>query len=450
MLIPPEAYALMGAITLLGVAPFILAPTRGTLVSPRFWIVSVYLVAFVVRPLCILLNPEYAHIYIRSQVEFPLLVVGGLWMALGGLGVFWIGYFARAGARLSTLVPQLPQEISPARWRQAVLGCFLIGLACYVIFLRSMGGLKELLAVLYMRAAVYEADETAGPLKELAKLVGVAALLGMHYHIRIKRAWWSWPLLVVSSGIIGTMGGRGAVAQLWVMTYLLYALVKPRYRSWKFVGALTLGVAVFAAGALSVRRATSRGLEAAVESLHELPTTAVENALDTVPMFDQMVAAMQAAGRDIPYLEGTSYIQLIPVMVPRAIWPMETETVGVTLRKVIEPNGIGGRPSSAMGEGYLNFGLIGALVPMLFLGIWCRLMHAYIVRGENSSALAPLLYTFALFSTINFLVGVGPLAVRAFLFRLFAALVAFGWSARVGVQRDGARAPSQPSPEPAG
>ncbi|MBM3474598.1 MAG: oligosaccharide repeat unit polymerase [Armatimonadetes bacterium] len=433
MLILPDALILIAAIVLLGLAPFILAPRRDVVISPRFWIIGAFLGVFAVRPLYILLDPTKAHPYIGEQAEFPRLVVGGLCMALAGLAAFWIGYFLRGGKRLSELVPLFPQEISPARWRQAVLGCFLLGLAAYLIFLRSMGGLKELLAVLYMRAAVYEADETAGPMKELAKLVGVAALLGMHYHLRIGRARWAWPLLGFSSVLIGTMGGRGAVAQLWVMTYLLYALARPRYRSWKFLGTLVLVVIVFAAGALGVRRATSRGLGAAVESLRELPSAITENAMDTVPMFDHMVAAMQAAGRDVPYQEGTSYVQLIPVMVPRAIWPMETETAGVTVRKIVEPNGIGGRPPSAMGEGYLNFGAVGALGIMFLLGLWCRLLQCYLVRGADVSAMVPLLYVFALFSTLNFLAGVGPLAIRAFLFRLGAALVAFIWSARARV-----------------
>jgi hypothetical protein len=431
MLIPPDGLALIGAILLLAVAPFALARTDATVTTPRFWIVGAYAGLYVLRPSCILLNPDWAHRYISSQPEFPRLVVGGLALALAGLACFWIGYYLRAGKQLSHLIPQLPQDISPARWRQAVLGCFLLGLVAYVVFLRSMGGLKELLAVLYMRAAVYEADETAGPMKELAKLVGVAALLGMHYHVRIRPARWAWPLLCLSSAIIGTMGGRGAVAQLWIMTYLLYALARPQYRSWKFLGALVLGVVLFATAALSARRATQGGMEAAVASLRSLPAKMTENVLDTVPMFDQMVATVQATGREIPYKEGESYVELIPVMVPRSLWPIETETAGVTLRKVIEPYGIGGRPPSAMGEGYMNFGLVGALGIMFLLGIWCRFLQAYLARGADCSLIVPLLYTFTLFSTINFLTGVGPLAVRACLFRVGAALVAFFWSARM-------------------
>jgi len=431
MLIPPEAYFLAAAITLLAIAPFVLAPRQGTVVSPRFWFVGAFLVVFVVRPLYILHDPSFGHIYLRSQLEFPRLVVGGLVVALAGLTAYWLGYLSPLGRRIGVAVPVLSQDISPARWRQAILGCFLLGLLAYVVFVRSMGGLKELLAILYMRAAVYEAEETAGPLKELSKLVGVAALLAMHYNLRLKRAWWAWLLLVLGSVIIGTLGGRGAVAQLWVMTYLLYALAKPRYRSWKFLAALVLGVTVFAAAALGARRATKGGLEAAVASVENLPGTITEQVLDTVPMFDQMVAAIQVAGRGIPFREGSSYFELIPVMVPRMIWPIETETVGVSLRKVIEPNGIGGRPSSAMGEGYLNFGFLGALVPMFVLGVWCRFIQTFMVRSEGKSTIAPLLYTFALFGTLSLTTGVGPLALRALLFRLTACFVAFLWSARV-------------------
>lgn len=430
MPVPFDAIALLCAITLVGVAPILLGSKRDLVVSPRFWMIAVYLAVFAIRPLCILIDPDYAHPYIRSQLDFHRLVVSGLTLALAGLVVFWVGYSLPVGRRLSSLVPLFGQQVSPRRWQQAVLGCFLVGLGAYLILVRSMGGLRELLAVLYMRAAVYEADETAGPMKELAKLIGVSALLEMHYHVRIRRTWWAWPLLVAGSVIIGTMGGRGAVAQLWVMTYLFYALAKPRYRKLGFVGALALGVFLFAVVALSARRSTRGGLDAAAQTLRTVPKALVENALDTVPMFDQMVAAMQIAGRDIPYCEGSSYLALIPIMVPRALWPINTETAGVTLRKVIEPQGIGGRPSTIMGEGYLNFGVIGALVPMFLLGIWCRLLHAYLVRGENQGTMVTLLYVFGLFSTLNLLTGVGPLAVRALVFRVCAALIAYAWSAR--------------------
>ncbi|MBM3498924.1 MAG: hypothetical protein FJX74_09665 [Armatimonadetes bacterium] len=446
MLLPADALALIAAILLVAVAPLVSAPTRDMLISPRFWIAGAFVGLYVVRPLCILVYPTYAHPFIGLQPEFPRLVSGGLALALAGLTVFWVGYFLPAGKRLGDLVPLLPQQISPARWRQAVLGCFLLGLLAYAIFLHSMGGLKQLLAVLYMRAAVYEADETAGPMKELAKLVGIAALLGMHYHLRIRPARWVWPLLGVSSAIIATMGGRGAVAQLWVMTYLLYALARPRYRSWKPLVALVVGVALFAAAALGARRATQGGPEAALASLRELPAEALGNVLDTVPMFDQMVATVQTTGREIPYKEGDSYLELIPVMVPRAFWPIETETAGVTLRKVIEPFGIGGRPPSAMGEGYMNYGLTGALGVMFLLGIWCRFLQTYLVRGQAVSLMVPLLYALALFSTLSFLAGVGPLAVRACLFRVGAALVAFLWSARTQLLA-GADRPVEPLPD---
>jgi len=430
MLIPPEAFVLIGAIVLLAVAPFVAWRKPGLVTQCRFWVMGNFVVVFALRPLFILLRPEYAHHYIRRQPEFPQLVVGGLCLALAGLAVFWVGYFLRAGRRLGEALPLLPQDISPARWRQAVLACLLIGLLCYLILLRTMGGLQGLLSVLYMRAAAYEADETAGPMKELAKLIGGAAVLGMYYHIRIKRAWWAWPLLVLSSGVVATMGGRGAVVGQWTMTYVLYALTYPRYRSWKFLVAVGLGVLVFATVALGARRATRGGVGAVAQAARDLPATLTGSIVDAAPHFDQMVAALQVAGREVPYREGSSYAELIPIMVPRALWPVQTETVGVTLRKAIDPDGLGGRPSTAMGEGYLNFGLVGALVPMLFLGIWCRGLETYLARSQDRSLIAPLLYAFAVFSTGHLTFSVGPLAVRYFLFRLAPALAAFAWSAR--------------------
>jgi hypothetical protein len=156
-------------------------------------------------------------------------------------------------------------------------------------------------------------------------------------------------------------------------------------------------------------------------------------------MFDHMLAAFRATGREFPNREGTSYTQLLPVMVPRSVWPIETETAGVSLRKVIEPFGIGGRPSSAMGEGYMNFRLVGALVPMFFMGVWCRFMQVFMIRNEGRSSVAPLFYAFMLLATPRLLTGVMPLALRELLLRLAAVAVSFGWSARMP-RRDGSDA----------
>jgi hypothetical protein len=238
-------------------------------------------------------------------------------------------------------------------------------------------------------------------------------------------------MLLVASVLVGTMGGRGAVLiQIWLLAYVVYAFCRPKYRSWKWLAGIVAVVAVVATGAVMVRRATRRGGEAVVQTLKTVPGEFAAELLNEARGFDYMAAAVYATGRDIRLLEGYSYTQSLPIMVPRAVWPIETETAGVTLCQAIEPGGVGGRPPSAMGEGYMNFGIAGALVAMFLLGIWCRAVQVYMTRALDRSPLAALLCGYALILMPKFLVSVAAFAVRTIVLRLVLVLAAYLWAAR--------------------
>ncbi len=432
MLIPSDAYILAVAMFLAAALPFVLRIYPNEHLTPRAWIAVVYVIVYIFRPLYILHHPELAHPYIGSEAEFPRIVVTGMTVALAGILAFWVGHATRLGKALGNVVPVFRRELSPSRWLQATLGLLVISVLAYALLLRQMGGLPNLLAVLYARAAFYEADEMAGPAHSIAQFAGIAASLGLYYHIVMRRTWWAWPLLVFASLLVGTMGGRGAVLiQIWLLAYVLYAFCKPKYRSWKWLAGIAVVVAVVATGAVMVRRATKQGTEAIAQTLRVLPREFAEELLNEARGFDYTASAIWATDRDIRRLEGYSYIQTIPIMVPRAVWPFPTETAGVTLRSAIEPFGIGGRPPGAIGEGYMNFGAVGSVIAMFLLGIWCRAVQIYMTRSLGRSPLAPLLCAYALILMPKFLVGVGPFAVRTLVLRAVPVLIAYFWAARM-------------------
>lgn len=432
MAIPSDAYILAAAMVLAAAAPFVLKIRPNEHLTPRAWIAVVYVVVFVFRPLYILHRPEEAHPYIASEPDFPRIVVTGMAVALVGLLAFWIGYSTGLGTSLGRVIPVFRRELSSRRWLEATFGLWFISVAAYAVLLRQMGGLPRLLSILYARAAFYEADEMAGPAHSVAQFAGVAASFGLYYHLVKRRTWWAWPLLLVASVLVGTMGGRGAVLiQIWLLSYVVYAFCKPRYRSWKLLVGMAAVVAVVATGAVMVRRATKLGGEAVIETVRALPADFAEELLNEARGFDYMASAMHATGRDITRLDGYSYIQVLPIMVPRMLWPYPTETAGVTLRAAIEPQGLGGRPPGAMGEGLMNFGQLGAIVAMFALGIYTRAVHTYMLRSLGRSPIAPLLCAYALVLMPKFLVGVGPFAVRTLVLRVVLILIAYAWAAKV-------------------
>ena len=432
MLVPPEAYILAATIALVCAGPFVARLARPSVLSPIVWIVLAYTISFVVRPLYILLRPGEAHPYVGHDVAFPQLVVGGLALALAGIVVLWVGFLWRAGEGVSRSIPLWPQEISPARWRQAVLALFLLGVVGWVLLIRQAGGFSALIAMLATRAEFYESDELGGGLKMIARCSGIAAVLGIHHHLTMKRVWWAWPLVIASTLMVGTTGGRGAVImQIWLVTYALFALHRPRYASWRFVSVLLLGLAFAATAALAARRATARGPGAVLGALREVPGEFSEAAMEEARGFDYLTATLHASGRAIAPQEGATYAPLVLLLVPRFVRPYQPVSAGMLLREVIEPTGIGGRPSTAMGEGYMNFGLAGALAAMFLVGVWCRVVQGYGSRALGRSRIAPVLYAYALAGVPHFMLGVAPLAIRGFAATLLPVLIAFLWSARV-------------------
>ncbi|MGQ9731701.1 MAG: hypothetical protein ACUVX8_10570 [Candidatus Zipacnadales bacterium] len=431
MLVPFEAYILIAVIALVAVGPIVFGPVRKSVLSPVVWIAVVYVVAFVVRPLYILLFPDKAHPYIYNSGQLSELIVNGLGLVLVGMVVFWGGYLGQSGRQLASLLPELPQEMSASRWRVAILGLLVLGLGGYGLLLRQAGGVGALAAMLYMRAAFYESDEFAGGLKLVTRLAGLAAIMGVHHHLTMRRSWWTWPLVLLASFVMGTTGGRGAVIMgLWLVIYFLYAIYREKYRSWRVLAILLGCLAIVATAALTARRATARGLSAVVPALLQFPRQFTEAALEELRGFDYMVSAMRATGHEIELQEGATYEPLLTLLVPRAFRSAQPVSAGMMLRAAIEPQGLGGRPGTAMGEGYMNFGMIGALAEMFLLGLWCRALHSYGVRTLTRSLVAPLLYANALASVPHLLLGVAPLAIRGLLLDTVALVLAFLWAAR--------------------
>ena len=110
--------------------------------------------------------------------------------------------------------------------------------------------------------------------------------------------------------------------------------------------------------------------------------------------------------RDVPdkkdFLWGESYAKFIYAAIPRTLWEDKPETISRVVVRNFFPEhyekGVSMSPT-LMGEAYFNFGLIGIALIMLFYGVFCQTLYAFMKSNLDTTAgivtygaLAPFLF----------------------------------------------------------
>ncbi|MGF1461136.1 MAG: O-antigen polymerase [Leptolyngbyaceae cyanobacterium] len=129
----------------------------------------------------------------------------------------------------------------------------------------------------------------------------------------------------------------------------------------------------------------------------------------------------------VDYLYGSSYMAVLTLPVPRALWP---EKPGLVAGRVGETffNSNFGIPPGAVGEAYWNFGVPGVLIAFSLFGAFQKILaNTFIRYAHQPAAIVPYVITLFLFSgpsglsaiswlmmlvpTLAYLIGIGALRV---------------------------------------
>jgi len=99
-------------------------------------------------------------------------------------------------------------------------------------------------------------------------------------------------------------------------------------------------------------------------------------------------------------MNGLSYLSVFILPIPRFLWAGKPDLAISTLVNVYlfgseQAVNMGGTTVTAVGEGYVNFGILGVCVNFFLLGIASRIMYKYVRKHTNNPVIVPL-YAFFL------------------------------------------------------
>ena len=278
--------------------------------------------------------------------------------------------------RFTKTFPELsPSRLDRAAWRSVSVGVLA------VIALSVLGGASLRSFFVYTTSSGYGtfAREMTGYLGYLVALQGFCGLALILLPLRLSCTGSSrWPVLfwaALAAFVLLGGGQRGrffaamfAASLIWLKTSK--RSLPPRRLAVAGVLAVIIigGLIGVARGAAGTRHVTVGSVVTASVSANNLFLPVASLAI-TVPS-------------QLPYLDGTSYLETAAFLVPRALWNNKPGGSIVRVVEALDP-GNSGIAFPEFGEMYANFGLPGLVIGSLLLGVLIELISRRFARSTS-------------------------------------------------------------------
>lgn len=303
------------------------------------------------------------------------LVAYELLISALALGAYYLGFF-------SGLRPPLPRLYF--RPPQAVIGKALltIGLAAlvFVLYVRSQGGVSNHL-LSWAEVGRVDAIKGEGHWLKISRLGGLTALLWFAYDRRALRRPLFW-LAGISCAMINFLGSgsRSSVVFLLVVGTLIWLIGKRRFSPMRTLAVVCLCLLIIA----SLGRLRRGLFSGEVDWTALYATGAVSSFVESLDelryrygSLDSAYPVLARVPHEVDFLYGSSYLTLVALPIPRALWPDKPGTVGKLAGEVFY--GVkAGIPPGAVGEAYWNLHIPGVLLLFALFGIFHRFMAGFL------------------------------------------------------------------------
>jgi oligosaccharide repeat unit polymerase len=343
------------------------------------------------------------------------------------------------GRRLGSRFERLGASGAPVNQFATIAVSLAIGFAAEAVIIARAGG----------PAASLESANDQNALSDSFALYflagfGLAALV-VWVAWRLPRTRLEWAALIVSVvAICGFSILTGSRERVFVTLLVLGLVVHYVHRRWRLRELAVAGVLLLAfASTFGVFRQVADGY-----SLSKAATLASEHVLDErvilndITSFDHILYATTIYGESRPHEHGRFLLDGARSYIPSAIDANKPEGGDVAFRKVVWGNQFGaGRPPTAAGDFYIDFGLPGVAVGALLIGVAARSLVGLLAGRGVGREYRVALYAVLLVLLYEFVVGTFSIAVGFGLTLFLPLLVAihgFGrlpWPARRGLGR---------------
>lgn len=353
--------------------------------EPRYLFALAFGVLFVIRPML-----EWSSVHgvptIGGLDPTPTYLAAIFVAALGGIS-FYAGYYSPLGIGLAARLPKAPMVLDEGRVRIGVLGVTVTGIALYVAFLMTSGGLGSFAAVIAGRNQDYVSlvSQPAGYLYSgLLFLFPAGVIL-----LVVADSWRSLTglagMALVATSVVPQFftGARSAtLPALLTLVLLSYLRRGSRPRLVTIIALALVGFVLVITVPRDYRNTDDRTgslVDAVASSISNLEEAGREFflGLDTA-MLPALAIELSYVPDVIPFQLGSTYAEAALRPIPRAFWSGKPEAGETQLMRVLWPDLAAQRVGlafSLFGEPFLNFGLpgvaaISSLFGMAWRGLW--------------------------------------------------------------------------------
>lgn len=397
----PASWVLLGvcAAATIPVAVWGLVTLR--IFEPLPFLMGACAVLFVIRPLQLLVEAGELDTYVSSGDPIRRLVLlegqelarfvvervdepldAALARGLGACAVFLVlllaGYLLGPGRALARRLARLATRSRPAAVPRALAIALALGLAAQAIIVARVGGPAASLR----SAADQEALRQSFVLFVMAGFAPAALVVWTAWQ-RPRRAREWLAFLAALAAVCGFFVMTGSRERLLILAILLAVPVHYLWRPWRrreLVGFAVLLVCLVSS------LVVFRGL-ANTYSLGEAAERAPEHLVDgrvilnDLTSFDHVLYATSTYGRSLDHERGAFLLGGVRSFVPGAIDPGKPEGGDIVFRKAIWGSELRtGRPPTAVGDLFIDFGFAGVAVGALLIGILARALLG-LLRG---------------------------------------------------------------------
>lgn len=326
-----------------------------------------------------------------TEASLNLLVAYGLGLQAFALAIAYLGYATAPQFRVPSL--------SFGKPNRPLLKTILIGgVACLAFYriVSAVGGIGQLIllrgAGLIGRTKAFGGGQWTILVEQLTN----ACLIWYAVDDRAVKRVSFWGLFGLSLALVfGATGSRSGVVFPVLLLLLIWAIRHNRI-PFKSIGVAAI-LGIFLLGILGEFR-TERSLaeQPLTESILDVSTSWVEGiseGIETITQYSGSAEGMYPILARVPdeesLLLGKSYLSLLALPIPRAIWLNKPEAAGTLAGDTFFGNPGRGVPPGSVGEAYWNFHILGVIAVFLAWGWFLRWIgRVYVENKENGVVIA--------------------------------------------------------------
>ncbi len=455
----PAAWAFLAGCALATLPVVVWGIVTGRFLEPLPVLATACSLMFVVRPLQLFLSwPDlYSYFFPRDPGRRLVLLDGqevaafvtdrlqgpfepAVTRAIGACTLFLVvlllGYRLEAGERAAQTISRLRGQAAPPNLPAAVAIPLFIGIAAQVAIIARAGGPGESLK--------NAADQAALSDSFVLFLLSGFAFAGLIVWAawrrpRTRLEWMAFfgSLLAICAFAVAA-GSRSQVFLVLFAVAVVKHFIWNPWRRRELLAGVVVGLA-FVSGFLALREYADEGSlgRAASKAPHYMLDERV--VLNDITSFDHVLYVTSIYGQTRAHEHGSFLAGGVRAYVPRAIDPGKPEGGDIVLRRVVWRERFGaGRPPTAVGDLFIDFGYVGVALGALFIGILARALLG-LVRGPPAGRQYRVaLYAILLIVLYELVADTFSIAVGIVLTLLLPFVVAVHGFGRLPLSRPGA------------